>query len=485
MSDPVQCASSKHSARSDARLRVRLERLTLWHVGILIVLASWALGGNTEWARLSLSVWGGLASLTVWIGLRLNSHEARRSIDGRALWPLLIFDALVVMSLFNPSFRELQRSTGVVFVPDARLPRLNFLPSTARPDLSVTALWFFNAAYLSGFSLMVNVQRRESLRQLLAFAVGNALVLGILGTFQQLSGAQAPYFGAFKTAQSHFFATFIYHNHWAAFATLMLSSALGLCFYFAESGRRRFFNSPGFVVLVGVALLALTMPLSTSRSGTLLAIVVILTALCHVTVRTIRHARERQKRASRPLLVVAAGALVVGLFIYDLAKPVIRVRMAATQTQLAEMKARGEYFPRQVLYRDTWAMACDRLGFGWGMASYPTAFYLRNSQRVAEDGLPRLFHDAHSDWLQSLAEVGVIGTAALVLCAAVPWWQWRRRVSWPPLSLYLLFGCALVLAYALLEFPFGNRCVVIVFWVLFFTAVRYANLEHERNHSVQ
>lgn len=485
MSETAQRMSPEHSALTEARLRARLERLTLWHVGILIALASWALGGNTEWARLSLSVWGSLASIGVWMGLRLNSRDVRCSINGRTLWPLLVFDALVVISLFNPNFRELQRSTGVAFVPDAYLPRLTFLPSTARPDLSLKALWFFNAAYLSGFSLLVNVQRRENLRRLLAFAVGNALVLAILGTFQQLSGAEGPYFGAVKTAQSHFFATFIYHNHWAAFATLMLTVAVGLCFYFAERGHRRFFNSPGFVVLVGVALLALTMPLSTSRSGTLLAIVVILTALIHVSVRTLRRARERQKSASRPLLAVAAGVLVIGLFIYDLAKPVIRVRVAATQTQLAEMKTRGEYFPRQVLYRDTWALARDRLSFGWGMASYPTAFYLRNSQRVADDGLPRLFHDAHSDWLQSLAEVGVIGTALLALCGAVPWWQLRRRVSWPPLSRYLLFGCALILAYALLEFPFGNRCVVIVVWVLFFAAVRYAHLEHERNHSIQ
>jgi hypothetical protein len=175
-----------------------------------------------------------------------------------------------------------------------------------------------------------------------------------------------------------------------------------------------------------------------------------------------------------------AGVLIVGIFIYDLAKPVIRVRVAATQSQIAEMRTRGEYFPRQVLYRDTWALARDHLWLGWGMGSYPTAFYLRNSQRVADDGLPRLFHDAHSDWLQSLSEVGVIGTALLAFCAIAPWWRYRDRLSWCPLPLYLLFGCSLVLAYACLEFPFGNRCVVITFWFVLFTALRYAHLEYER-----
>lgn len=446
----------------------------------MLVLATWALGGNTEWARRMLSIWGCLAGLLVWADLRAKfSGRPRRSILW-ALGPLLIFDTLVLISLLNPNFRELHRGAGVVFVPDDRLPQFGFLPSTARPDLSLNALWFFNAAYLSGFNLLLHVRRRETLRRLLMWAVGNALVLAVLGTFQQLTGADAPYFGAFKTAQPHFFATFIYHNHWAAYATLSLTAAVGLCFYFSDHGGRRFLNSPGFVVLVAVVLLALTLPLSTSRSGTLLAIVILAVGLTHVAIRTIRHRRARQISPIRPLLAAAGGVLVVGLFIYDLARPIVRVRVAATQQQIAEMRTRGEYFPRQVLYRDTWNLAQDRWWFGWGMGSYPTAFYLRNTQRVAEDGLPRLFHDAHSDWLQSLSEVGLVGTACLALCGMVPWWRWRGQLKWTTLPVYLLFGCGLIVAYAWLEFPFGNRGVVVTFWFIFFTALRYAHLEYER-----
>ena len=33
--------------------------------------------------------------------------------------------------------------------------------------------------------------------------------------------APGPFFGAVTTRQSHFFASFIYHNHWAAYAVLM------------------------------------------------------------------------------------------------------------------------------------------------------------------------------------------------------------------------------------------------------------------------
>ena len=36
------------------------------------------------------------------------------------------------------------------------------------------------------------------------------------------------YFGHYPTRQVFFFSTFIYHNHWGAFAVLMTAVCLGL-----------------------------------------------------------------------------------------------------------------------------------------------------------------------------------------------------------------------------------------------------------------
>jgi len=173
------------------------------------------------------------------------------------------------------------------------------------------------------------------------------------------------------------------------------------------------------------------------------------------------------------LVCVAA----LGVFTYELASPTIELRMENTREQLAEMRTRGEIMPRQILYRDTWAMAREKLWFGWGMASYPTAFYHRNTQHESSDGPVRLFHDAHSDWLQSVSEVGLIGTALLGLCAVWPLFQVRRKFRIGPISQFLFAGCGLIVVYALLEFPFGNRAVVIAFWLCFFCAVRYGELD--------
>ena len=68
------------------------------------------------------------------------------------------------------------------------------------------------------------------------------------------------------------------------------------------------------------------------------------------------------------------------------------------------------------------------------------------------------------------------GTALLALCGVVPLLRLRRRHLVSPVPTYLLAGCALVLLYAWVEFPFGNVAVVLVWWLSFFCAVHYARL---------
>jgi O-antigen ligase len=120
-------------------------------------------------------------------------------------------------------------------------------------------------------------------------------------------------------------------------------------------------------------------------------------------------------------------------------------------------------------------MARQRILFGWGMGSYPVVFGLYNSQESRIDRLPVIYHDAHSDWLQSVAELGLAGTALVGAAVALPALALRRlRVG--TLPYFLLAGCVLTAAYAWVEFPFGNVAVVLAWWACFFGAVQYARL---------
>jgi O-antigen ligase len=122
-------------------------------------------------------------------------------------------------------------------------------------------------------------------------------------------------------------------------------------------------------------------------------------------------------------------------------------------------------------------MAAAKPWFGWGLESYAYVFRIFNTQRAAETWVWIPFYArAHNDWLQSLAEVGFVGTGLLALLVLRPLLavHWRRVHSLLPR--YLLAGCALVLLYAWVEFPFANPAVMLVFWSSLFLAVRYASL---------
>jgi O-antigen ligase len=150
-----------------------------------------------------------------------------------------------------------------------------------------------------------------------------------------------------------------------------------------------------------------------------------------------------------------------------------RIKMAKEQVSMAW--AQGGLGARGMVYSDTWRMARARPLFGWGMGSFPSVFALYNTQVSKGDRIPVVYHDAHSDWLQSVAEIGFAGTALIGASVMLPALA-ARRIKVTPIPYFLLAGCILVAAYALVEFPFGNVAVVLAWWLCFFCSIQYLRL---------
>ena len=453
-----------------------LEWVVLGHVGVLLIGTTWAFGGMADWVRPILAWWGSLGVLLTLTAVQ--NREAWREGAMRTLlwlWPILAFNALVLIATLNPSFREMKFGTETMLVNSGA--RTGW-PSSARPALALRELWLFDAIWISCFNIALVVRQRRALRGLLLVASVNALVLAVFGTVQKLSQAKGLYFDAIESPQRYFFSTFVYHNHWGAFVVLMTAACLGLSWHYARrSESRDFFHSPAFGGLVVVLLLATTTPLSTSRSCTILTALLLGGALLHWMARLAKKRRQFKESVAVPLFGVIAAIILAGAAVWFLARETIEQRITKTREQVEDMRARGSAGARGVLYRDTWRMAGDHLWFGWGMASYPHVFTLYNSQESKVDRLPVFYHDAHSDWLQAFAEHGLIGTTLLGLCGLVPFLRLRPRHFTNPLPVYLLSGCGVILLYAWVEFPFGNTAVVLSWWLCFFCAVHYARLQ--------
>jgi O-antigen ligase len=448
-------------------------RLVLAHLTVLIVGASWGFGGMSPGMRTAAGAW---ATVGIVLFLFVMRRHFGRAV--RHLWPLLAFDAMVAVSAFNPGFAAVPFGDEVFL--QVVEPKHGGLPSAARPAAALEQLWLLNGIVLSCYNVFAIVRRRH-LRVLLGMVAANSLAIAMLGTFQKLSGAKGIWFGAIETPQPYFFGTFVYHNHWGAFTILNVAACLGLLFHVVRRNRERdLWHSPVLAGAVAVVLLAATAPLSGSRSSTILLTLFVAGALVHFLADLVRARRHEKRSATGPVLAIICAAAVAMAAIGWMAGEVIRQRARHTAKQVEQIRAGNLEVQRVVLYRDTWRTAMEKPWFGWGLASYPHVFQIYNSQRPVElwFGQP-YYRDAHSDWLQWLAETGFVGTGLLAALMIAPIVTALRRGRFTPLPRYLIAGAGLVVLYATVEFPFANLSVLIAFWMSLYVAVRYALLERE------
>lgn len=450
-----------------------LERAAVAHAALLYLGTTWAFGGNADFVQPYLGAWASLAVILTAAYFHRREASARRTAI-RCLAPFALFNGLTLVALATPGFREIHFGSELMLLP-RYVPA--WLPSSATPHLAIHVLWLFDAFFLTAFNLFVLVQHRRRLRGLLLLVLLNSLALAVFGTLQKLLHSPGLFFGLVHSPQEYFFASFIYNNHWGAYCILAVAASLALMWRFADhADERGFFHSPGFGAAVAILAIAITVPLSGARICSALLVLLLLADFGSWSRRQVRGEPGRRGGGWRAVLVgcavLAAGAGAA----WFVGRDMITQRISKTADQLHDMRQHG-LGQRATLYRDTWRMARARLGFGWGAGSYPHVFQLYNTARPdPRDHLPIFDHDAHTDWLQSVAEHGLAGTAALALCAIVPLGlagadAWRNR-----LSRRLLAGCAIVLTYAIVEFPFGNWAVVLTWWMLFFSALAYGRL---------
>jgi O-antigen ligase len=458
-----------------------LEWITAIHLGIFVIAATWAFGGQSDWVRPPLVAWGSLSALiTLAIVLEPKSETSHLHFPIWWALPIILFNALVLIATLHPNFREIKSGNESMLVEQSVS---RWFPSSARPALARDALWSFDAIWLSCFNLGLVVRRRRTIRILLLGLIINGIVLAVFGSVQKLSGSAGLFFGAVPSPQKYFFSSFVYHNHWGAYVVLTTAASFGIIrYYVRHQTARDFFHSPALMGGVAILILLATIPLSSSRSCTVLAIILLGIAFISWLVGLFRKRRHFHESIALPISLALCAATVSAFAIWSIARDTIQPRIALTVQQLNSLRSTATPDARSQLYHDTFRMAQAKPLFGWGMASYPHVFTLYNT-RESRDRLPVFYHDAHSDWLQALAEHGVLGSALLLLGAILPLVRARSAIRTSEVSVYLLTGCILIAIYAAVEFPFGNFAVVLMWWLCFYSAVHYGELTANRDRA--
>lgn len=466
--------------KPSGRLPATREALALVHAALVVIASAWLLGGigtRGEWVVSALAAPS--------FGLLFAEARARRRSGDRAgfrrllRWsaPLACLAVLILVSALNPSHRPAFIHDGHVLRP---VPHVAWLPSSAAPWGALRLLACFGGLAATGLSLAFCVESRRALRRLVLVLALHALVLAVFGTLQRQAGAAGPFFGAVSTPNPTWFATFLYHNHWGAFAVLHAAGALALVFHsLRDPPPRGWLHGPGPSLALAALLVGAAVPLSSSRSSTLL----MLALAAGAAFAAVRHALRRARSARGALRRLGLlGALLLagaGLVAFQ-SRDVISARVALTRAQIGAIQNGDVRYTRADLYVDTWRMAADKPVFGWGLESYGPVFRGYSRLERGPDGFLTTFVDAHSDWLQSLAEIGFVGTAMLLLLGLLPLAETLRLRNVSAFPAWLLAGCGLVAAYAWVEFPLACPAVVATWWILWFAALRTLQLTDER-----
>lgn len=463
------------------RMHLRRETLALCHSGILIIASAWLLGGKIEWAKPFLAALATPAIVLLAWEIAARRREFPGTLKRLFLWlsPMLLLGAIVICSAFNPNHAEILFFDTKVLRPIAFNP---WIPSSAAPAHSLLELWLLGGLYLASFNLAFCVHSRARLRLFLFVLVVNAATLAVMGTLQKFFGASGPLFGRFVASNPTWFASFTYHNHWGAFATLHVAAALGLAAHAIHQARNSihhsFSRSIGPASLCCALIIALGVPLSTSRSCSFLVGLLLFAAAViglSLSLRLTRRPTGERKRWLFPTMLAAIVAIAAATT--EFAGPVIKSRWQDTRQQYEKFRDGSTRYGRSALYRDTWHLARDHIVWGTGLETYQFTFQPYYSFTPGPDRLWSYYTEAHNDWLQSLAEIGMTGSALLLLAITLPLAETARgRRPSGGLAAFLAAGCGLIAAYAFFEFPMASPPVVATWWSFFFVIIRYRQL---------
>ena len=469
------------------RIHAREKRL-LYVVCAQLGFLPWALGGMLEWAQ-----WVSLGLAVLAFGLSLLPRDYDEVGPGQApfrlyTWPKLARFPIFWLGLALLGYITVQGlNPAWVYQTDgkgwwmAAVPHTAWLPSGVDVPFARWGPWrmllIYASVLLTVCAVWIGLTRRRSLQLLFTVLATNAFCLAILGIAQRATGADKILW-FWSMPGSSFVSTFFYKNHAGAYFNLLLGLCAGLALWHYERGLRRLDkSSPSGLFAFFATAIVLLVVFSYSRTATILMFAFLLGG---VALFFWRQKRQTDTGNRSPMITVVV-LLALGAFIYLGLRSLRTERVMASMAQLQNQVEASGLGSREIAAEATWAMAKDKLAFGWGSGSYRFCFpiYQQQHPEIFSDRGRRMYWDhAHNDYVELLAEFGLVGGTLLLLMAGYLALTYLRLAAWQnPVALFGMIGCALVAVHSLVDFQAYNPAILTTFCVLAAGVIRWAEIE--------
>lgn len=476
--------------RGEARAAVPLhplERALVVFASLHLCFLPWAIGTRTPWAQcvslafavlcFVLALWPRRYTGDLTSGKDFTLHTWPRLLRFPVFWLGLGLILYMLIATLNPSWQWI--GTGIVSYLQ-RIPSIKWLPSGVDAPFALMNGWramvIYGAAWLLACSLWIGLTRRGAVQAILVVLVSNGAVLALIGILQKMTEAKKILWFIDSPA-SYFHSTFVYKNHAGAYFNLVLVATLALAaWHHVRALRRLERSSPAPVFLFGVIVAAACVFMSGSRTAMLLLGGYLVVS---VIVYLIWRSRDRGG-ASNPAVSGLLAALglafaVAAASFLNLDKSIEQIKRLTTVDQKNSIDAR-------VMARSaTLDMFKADPITGWGPGSFRHAFpnFQQHYPEIFRSGRHILFWDhAHNDYVQALAELGVVGVMFPVLTLLWAIVKFCRLGALAhPAFLLTFIGLGLTLAHAWVDFPLSNPAILATFCALGVLSLRWAELE--------
>ncbi len=418
----------------------RFAAFARWLAGGALIFAPWAFGATEPWALRTLEVVVGAA-----LGFALLGGWRKLFAGQRWWWPAAALAVYLTVQALNASHQFLPADQSL-----AVRPHIAWLPRSAVAN----ATWETLGKFLMYVALAGVIQacfpHRAQRKWLLTALVVSGFVLAVVGLAQHGAGVRRLLWVRTPQPHSDYFASFVNPNNYAAYANLLIPVALALGRNSQRHSAARTGSHPGVLFYFIAAVLIATVVIAKSRVGVI---------VCAGVVAGWVWQERRTGGDARQALWLAAGLLVLAVALIGL----VGLGPLPDKLRSWDMGLRSWRELRVTAYGATLAMFADRWLFGVGAGAFQFVFpYYQPAE------LTGFWRYAHSDWLQYLAELGVVGFALLAKMGVM---LVRTRASGPRSALSIACGLALagVGAHALVDFPLhvpAIGCHAVVFAVL-------------------
>ena len=485
--------SSVIERHSRSRIRAR-EWLVAISGGATLAFTAWGLGGVQMWTLHVLLV-GGLLTMSLAVlkvrfsrfpYFSLSRQSLRRLISWPPFWFSFLFLLYLLIGALNPS-AEVVRDERGWWVEAVQAPLATWLPSSVRSDYQPMNAWRVLASFVAAFTLIwglwAGLTRRKPVLLVLWCLLLSGAGMGLVAILQHLTEAKEVLW-TFPSSNEHFWGSFFYRNQAAAYLNLILIAS-GVLFFYHAKRAREFSRSggPHFLCFVIFAITAASIGLALSRGGILfggILTVSFLVLLAIFGLQSIFHLRSFWLSII-PVVILGLGAsLAVSYIDFD----AIEERFG----DIGETIDTADQDVRAISTQATWEMTQDRLALGWGGGSFRYIFpmYQRNYPEIyyyyyREDRGwigRRIYHYAHNDIVQFLAEYGAIGSGLVLLTLLWILFSAFRIFSFS--AFFLLVGFATSMSHAFLDFIFNSPAYWMAFLALFAASSKLLQLEATR-----